>query len=228
MFKKTKGFVLGVLCCAVVAFLIGTAVASTGSQNVTISYRGIRIVIDGKEMTPRDVNGNIVEPFILNGTTYLPVRAVGEAVGKEVYWDGPNSIVYLGEMGGQLEYPSLKMEDAVNIGSVWYKAGTNQLTDNYGNKYATALSRTATFESLLAMKYSRFKATVYVQEGSSTNGTASFTIEADGKIIYSSPVITKTSEPIFIDVDIRGCNDFKINPTGIQNWVWFGNAGFYQ
>ncbi len=35
------------------------------------------------------------EPFIYNGTTYLPVRAVGEAVGKEVAWDNDTKTVTL-------------------------------------------------------------------------------------------------------------------------------------
>ena len=39
----------------------------------------------------------MVEPFIYNGTTYLPVRAVGDAIGKQVTWDGGSKTVYLGE-----------------------------------------------------------------------------------------------------------------------------------
>jgi hypothetical protein len=35
-------------------------------------------MIDGVTITPKDVTGNVVDPFIYNGTTYLPVRAVGK------------------------------------------------------------------------------------------------------------------------------------------------------
>ena len=42
-----------------------------------------------------------MEPFIYNGTTFLPVRAISEALGKEVEWDGPTSSVYIGEYTGK-------------------------------------------------------------------------------------------------------------------------------
>ena len=45
-----------------------------------------------------------MEPFIYNGTTYLPVRAVGEALGKQVGWDGKTKTVYIGEVPGQVTY----------------------------------------------------------------------------------------------------------------------------
>ena len=64
--------------------LSGTVFASVGSKEVTLNYMGITIDIDNVEVVPRDVNGNIVNPFIINGTTYLPVRAIAEALGKNV------------------------------------------------------------------------------------------------------------------------------------------------
>ncbi|MEG1931470.1 MAG: stalk domain-containing protein, partial [Anaerovorax sp.] len=51
---------------------------------------------DGQQVTPKDVNGNVVEPFIMGGTTYLPVRAVADIFGKEVSWDSKNAIVQIG------------------------------------------------------------------------------------------------------------------------------------
>ena len=87
----------------------------------------------------------------------------------------------------------------------------------------------STFQTLLNMKYSYFRASVYVQNGTTNNQVGSFHIETDGKIIYSSPEINKTTSPIFVDVDIRGCNEFKIV---LDNFIhcgaWFGDAGFYQ
>ena len=57
----------------------------------------VRIVVNGTEITPKDVNGNVVSPLLIDGTTYIPVRAVSEALGKEVSWDGVTRTVYLGE-----------------------------------------------------------------------------------------------------------------------------------
>lgn len=86
------------LCAALTG---GTALAAnTVYRTITVQYSGIKLVVDGVEVTPKDANGTTVEPFIYNGTTYLPVRAVGSAIGKQVTWDGGSQTVYLGEAPG--------------------------------------------------------------------------------------------------------------------------------
>ena len=44
-----------------------------------------------------DSTGKKIEPFIYNGTTYLPIRAVGEALGKQVQWDQNTKTAFLGD-----------------------------------------------------------------------------------------------------------------------------------
>jgi hypothetical protein len=229
MTKRLQGLIVGIMIGTMLTS--GIVFAAGGSKTFEAVFNNIKIVIDGTEIVPKDASGNVVEPFIANGTTYLPVRAVAEALGKEVYWDGPNYTVYLGSMGGALEYPTLGLEDAVNIGDEWLNAEPDRLTDNYENRYAKAIYPAwgNTFETLLNMKYSRFKATVYVIKGWNENEPASFSIETDGKIVYNSPEINKTSAPFAVDVSVKGCNNFKIIPQGGNlYWVQFANAGFYQ
>lgn len=55
----------------------------------------INIFIDGGKFTAKDVNGNVVNPLLIDGTTYLPVRAIGEVFDKEVAWDGETKTVTL-------------------------------------------------------------------------------------------------------------------------------------
>lgn len=55
----------------------------------------INIFINGAKFTATDVNGNIVNPILKDGTTYLPVRAIGEAFDKEVEWIGETKTVKL-------------------------------------------------------------------------------------------------------------------------------------
>lgn len=104
---KIKGFLAGL---SVAVILCSTTVfADSVSKTVTAVYNNIKIMIDGKEITPKDQNGNTVEPFIIDGTTYLPVRAVASALGEEVFWDGENNTVYIGDK------PAVKSAFAVNI-----------------------------------------------------------------------------------------------------------------
>lgn len=76
----------------------GTPLATNTSSTITITYRGIKISIDGKTITPKDGDGNTVEPFIYNGTTYLPVRAIATALDLDVTWIDKTSTVALGDV----------------------------------------------------------------------------------------------------------------------------------
>lgn len=89
--------------------LIGTTVArgsvwaGSGMKNIDVMYDNIKIFMDGELVEPKDTNGQTVEPFIYNGTTYLPVRAVGNAIGKDVSRDGIEKVVYSGAKPGDVE-----------------------------------------------------------------------------------------------------------------------------
>ena len=216
MKKTLKGYVLGFLSAAI--FVGGVSYAANT----------VRIVIDNKELIPTDAQGNRVDPIIIDGTTYLPVRAVANAFGKAVYWDGETSTVYLGAHDGNLPYPTAKLIDLNNIGRGWGKSNT--LVDNYGNYHSNAVACkwNDTGQYLLDGKYSRFKATIYVQEGESSNSTSGIVITADGKDIYTSPAITKISRPIDIDISVKGCNILEITHTGDTSYVFIGDGGFYQ
>lgn len=214
----------------------GAALAATTTTLYDVLTNGIKIVVDGKKINPTDANGNTVEPIIYNGTTYLPVRAVANALGKAVYWDGPNYTVYLGNMNGDLDYPTKELTSNDNIGDSWYDS--KNLKDNYGNTYSRAITTGAdnrTFETLCAMKYSRLKGTIYVREGYSGDETTQIIIKTDNKTVYTSPEIDKTSSPVEFDVDISGCNDLKITSTynlsgfwGDNPYINIGELGLYQ
>ena len=235
MKKRLQGLIAGML---IGTMLTGGAVFAVNTTTLyDVIANGIRIVVDGKKLNPTDVNGNKVEPIIYNGTTYLPVRAVANAFGKAVYWDEPNYTVYLGN-GEPLPYPTAYIEDVDNIGDFCYEAESNELTDNYGNSYSSAIKMGGlwkrTFQTLLNRKYSKFKCTLYVPKGCSENTTEKITIKVDGKTIYSSPEISKISSPIEVDLDIRGCNLFEIEYADNDNssvghvMGYIGDGGFYQ
>ena len=55
----------------------------------------VNVYINGDKIIPMDVNGNVVNPILKDGTTYLPVRAVAEAFGKMVSWEQETHTVLL-------------------------------------------------------------------------------------------------------------------------------------
>jgi len=86
---------IGILLTVLLLGTTATALAAMRTEEINVTFRGISVVIDGELIIPRDAAGNVVEPFIWEGTTFLPVRAVADALGQEVDWDGSTSTVYL-------------------------------------------------------------------------------------------------------------------------------------
>ena len=61
-----KRFAALALCTGMVT---GTALAAnTVYKNIRVQYCGIKLVVNGAPVTPKDANGSTVEPFIYNGT----------------------------------------------------------------------------------------------------------------------------------------------------------------
>lgn len=73
----------------------GASGTTTGTKKVAITYRDIKVVLDGKQLELNNTAGVTVEPFIMDSTTYLPLRVIGEALGLEVSWDSATSTAIL-------------------------------------------------------------------------------------------------------------------------------------
>lgn len=67
-------------------FLTGAFAANTYQKSIEVEY-GISLSINGQTPTLTDADGNIVKPFVYQGTTYVPIRAVGENLGADVSYN---------------------------------------------------------------------------------------------------------------------------------------------
>ena len=99
---KKRNLVAAALSSVLVLSLPLQASALTGTQTATLNYSGIKITLDGTPIIPCDANGNYVEPFAIDGTTYLPVRAIGNAMGLSVEWDGTSNTAILTSGGEKI------------------------------------------------------------------------------------------------------------------------------
>ena len=70
-----------------VSMLAGIGAAGLITKITAELREDFTIRVDGEKQTFRNANGEKVYPILFEGTTYLPVRAIGELMDKTVYWD---------------------------------------------------------------------------------------------------------------------------------------------
>ena len=92
MKKNWKAIFAG---CAIAASLTGAALAAGSSRTETLHFNGISLRVNGETVQITDSTGAPTEPFIINGTTYLPVGNVAKLLGYTVQWDGATQTVIL-------------------------------------------------------------------------------------------------------------------------------------
>lgn len=93
--KGWKSFLAGMVTMLLIVSLMGTVFAATGKVQKELEYRDIKVSLNGEILDLKDAAGNHVEPFMFDGTNYLPVRALAEALGLSVSWDGQTNTVKL-------------------------------------------------------------------------------------------------------------------------------------
>lgn len=224
-----KSFIMGVLVTVMVLGLALPAAASVGTKTAQLYYNNIKIRLNGTELTPKDATGKEVEPFVIGGTTYLPVRAIGEALGLNVGWDGKTSTVILGN-DAEYNQPAAWLTDldtisGTNLTKSFFSQGS-VTTANTGEIFANATAAESTVVYALNGQYARFSGAYYLPKiAKDTYRITRLCVYADDALIYTSDELAKNVAPIHFDIDVRGANQLKIdvelkNSTGDwQHWV---------
>ncbi|MCQ6560458.1 peptidylprolyl isomerase [Paenibacillus mendelii] len=89
MSDKLKGLVLGLL----IGILICSPVIYASGTQIEVVFKKLHYIFDGEEKVPPAGGGG----FVYNNTTYVPLRFVGESLGKPVYYDSETSTVRIGK-----------------------------------------------------------------------------------------------------------------------------------
>ena len=213
-----RGFVLGVLLTALAAAIPAVGAAAT-KRTIDVVYNDIKLVIDGKEITPLDGAGNPVEPFIYEGTTYLPLRAVSNALTngeKPVSWDQSTYTVYIGER-------PVEAQKIVNMADM--KSYPNGLTAfKTGDSFKVRQQTYTPFNSVVSYSYNwadtyllngdytTFEGMVAAIDGSSNppfSGSVVFT-NADTNEVLLEVVTEPMKDPVPVTVDVTGVDRLTI------------------
>lgn len=226
MKDKLKGLLLGLV---IGTLLSGTVVYASGSTSINVFFRDLKYMFDGVEKKPTSDQG-----FIYEGTTYVPLRFVGEALGKEVEWDGPNETIWIGKKEGRFKYLSdieyARFDRTTNKSlhiDEWGVKGANTLGDHKGgfviagNKFEHGLGfaasagfgfgGNASVEYNLNGQYSKLTAYLGIDDATKNSvHHVEFVITGDGKEIYRSPKIMGGDLPLPIEVDLKNVLRLKI------------------
>ena len=223
MRKQLRGFTLGATLMALILTMVTPGLASQVLKTIQVAT-GITVYVDDVKLEPKDANGNPVEVFIHNGSTYLPVRAVSEAVGKPITWDGKTQSVYIGKrdnappISTRLINLDNYMADSIYIVS---NPTSDATKDNLGNMhtsvyYTYSNKGNAYITYKLNGAYSYLSGTfyqTYVQR--SSNYTTHLSIYGDGELLYTDSV-SGGIDPIPFKVDMTGVLEMKIVLNGTR------------
>lgn len=221
-----RSYTLGILTTLMVFSLASPALAAA-SKLIEVSG-GVKIFIDDMELRPTDANGNPIEAFIYNGTTYLPVRAVSEGLGKPVQWDGSTRSVYIGKHSSS--------EPTAWLADMDYFAGTQNITqktvemDNSNNSHYHCIVKSFDRTYKINGQYSRMTGTMY-----QSYDMRSFTIRkdsgveiyGDGRLLYTNIITEGITgfELVNFDIDLTGVLELQVKFTVRSNSGNHGGEG---
>lgn len=218
---------LVLLLAAVLAFqLVMPALAALAGKTIQV-FTGVDIYVDDVKLEPRDANGNPVEVFVYNGTTYLPVRAVGEAVGKTVQWDSRTSSVYLGKHTG--EKPAVWLKDLdyftgkkfITLSSDKDNLGQARTNCMIGRSYLSSGTSDDYWHNTYRIngQYRFITGTLYQRYDYRSDASQGYIkIYGDGELLYEA-TMDKGVDPIDFCVDIQGVLELSIEYGAKGEWI---------
>ena len=85
-----------IICLTILFSLPVESSAALEPSKVSATLRpSVTILVDGQKQSFYDATGKAVYAIFYNGTHYLPVRAIGELMGKNVNWDSSTKTISL-------------------------------------------------------------------------------------------------------------------------------------
>ncbi|WP_334078107.1 stalk domain-containing protein [Paenibacillus sanfengchensis] len=74
--------------------LANSTFAAEATKTLKAVYSNIKLVYNGQTIS--STSGQ--EPFVVDGSTYVPIRMAGEALGKSLYWDAPSKQIKISDL----------------------------------------------------------------------------------------------------------------------------------
>ena len=164
------------------------------AKDVSVQVRkDFTIVIDSKEQTFRTSAGKEIYPLLYDGSTYLPLRAIGQIMDKNVEWDNDTKTVTLTSEG-------FTVTDADTFGE---KKDTVTDADTFKDKGKTKDEITAEKAKEIALKHAGLSKAAWVKaEKDRDDGRIKYEIEfRDGRMEYEYEIDAETGKILKAEKD---------------------------
>lgn len=211
---RVRDMMAGAVLAALVLSTVSPALAELASKSINV-LTGVKVYVNDQIVDPRDANGNPVDVLVYNGTTYLPIRAVGNALNMAVQYDGATQSAYLGSHSSQTP--------AFYLGDMDYFSGTadsyfhTAATENDNLRLSHSHCITQDFDRTYKLngQYSRLTANLYqkyYQRADSIGKDGGLWIYGDGRLLYSKvfPEPVTGFEPEAVSVDLTGVSELRV------------------
>lgn len=211
--SRMSWFVAGMLVAVMVSQIASPALAALAGKTIQV-FTGVDVYVNDAKVEPKDANGNPVEVFVYNGTTYLPIRAIGNALGMPVQWEGKTNSAYVGKHQG--DKPAVWLKDLdYFVGSSW---STHNGKDNLGIEHENAISSNVNNTYLINGQYSAISGTFYqtYDKRSDTKYTSTLKIYGDGELLYSAEM-KGGIKPLDFYVSLVGVLELKVEFHTVYN-----------
>ena len=124
MKKSMKGFIAGIL---LTTLLLSTfTVFATTTRTIEVNFGGYRTFLHGQEITANNAQGQRVVPFSYDGSVYIPIELILQAMGDSVRWDADARILHFEQIVAtnytwldQMGFTNHQTSGVLNISSAW-------------------------------------------------------------------------------------------------------------
>ena len=225
MLKKetVKGLIIGAAAALTVTTMV-TAFSETIEKAISVVFDDYHIYIDGADKS--DIPDG-KSAFIYDGTTYVPLRYIGESMGKQVTWDGNTKSIYINDDGSKREdvyfaktgYESVDYVKADSHVSIYLDDETNDVYLYNGHNVSFDGSITYNLNGLAKTIYGTIDTSETTED--SCEGQVIF-YDQDDNVIYESPKMRNSTDPISFEIPVSGVLQLKVR--FIQNLPNSGEA----
>jgi len=215
-FAMRRLILICVVCVLLAAF--GTITFAQGIQRqINVALLPLRFIIAGIDRTPPDGMidtgvSRVPAGFIFQGTTYVPLRFISDALDKDVIWEGATRTIFIGPRGQAIADTPL-MEIPLWSGPLASVRGNWQV-NRARSALETGMRTFSNNPDIQSMSFNlnslatRVSGSFYIRRDGWTRprilAGVILTILGDGKALFTSGVLMDGGDPISFIVDTHG------------------------